>query len=99
MSNITAPAVCEHLQPFLSHFLAQNGTKVDAVVTAWTAVKFVVNLNKGPSLKELSILPMAKHAPSFVEIGENVDQHYPLQVEIVCKKCKEGIAWPTPKQA
>jgi hypothetical protein len=96
MNNITLPKVCEHLQPFLSQLLAQNGTSVVAVVTAWTAMKFVINLNKGPSLKELRASSLAKTASTFVEIGENVDQHYPLQVGIVCNQCKEGIAWPTP---
>ena len=96
MSDIATPTVCEHLQPFLSRLLAQNGTNVLAVDTGWSAVKFVIVLNNGPTLKELKASYFDAIAPSVVEAGENTDLHYPLQVEIVCKKCKEGIAWTTP---
>lgn len=95
MNNVVIPAVCEHLQPFLSRLLTRSGTSVLAVDDGWSAMDFVIVLNKGPSLKELKTFFDANTSP-VVEAWENFDQHYPLQVGLVCKACKQGISWPTP---
>jgi len=81
---------CVHLLPFLSGLL-RKGATIDAVDEGWSKVDFVMNLSEGytPELMKATVRQVS------LEFGVNDDPHYPLDCELVCRLCRQGLSWPT----
>ena len=81
--------ICAHLRPILETLLA-NGAAIAAVDDGWSRVEFVVNLDRGYRA-EIIEKAIARTALQF---GINDDPHYPLDCQLVCTACKQGLSWP-----
>lgn len=88
--NRSSWAVCQHLTPILESLIA-HGSKIDAVDEGWSAVDFVVYLNRGPHPKALEEMC---DLPEGMSVYQNKDAHYPLTNDLDCKVCRQGISWP-----
>jgi hypothetical protein len=83
--------VCAHLAPALSQLLAQ-GSKLETVYRlGWSEIDLDIHLDRGP-------LPdsFAREHPlaAGVVTWRNDDPHYGADEGLVCKSCRQAIAWP-----
>lgn len=94
--SLTAPdkgtdTVCPHLSPALAQLLT-DGSKVQQVFRmGWSEIDLDIHLDRGPVPDAFA----AEHplAPG-VTTWRNEDPHYGMDEGLVCKSCRQAIAWP-----
>lgn len=94
--QLTAPdggsdTVCPHLAPSLA-LLLQSGAKVAMVYRmGWSEIDLDIHLDRGPVPDEFA---RAHPLAAGVATWRNEDRHYGLDEGLVCKSCRQAIAWP-----
>lgn len=83
--------VCPHLAPSLSILLTQ-GSKVQEVYRmGWSEIDLDIHLDQGPPPPRFA----AQHPlGAGVTTWRNEDPPYGLDEGLVCKSCRQAIAWP-----
>jgi hypothetical protein len=87
----TTDTVCPHLASPLAALLAE-GSKVATVYRmGWSEIDLDIHLDHGPApprfAQRHTLLP-------GVTTWRNEDTHYGLDEGLVCKSCRQTIAWP-----
>jgi hypothetical protein len=83
--------VCSHLAPSLA-LLLSNGSRIATVYRmGWSEIDLDIHLDQGPPPSEFA----QRHPlPAEVATWRNADTHYGLDEGLVCKGCRQAIAWP-----
>ncbi len=83
--------MCPHLAPSLG-LLLSSGSKVASVYRmGWSGIDLDIHLHQGPPPTQLA----QRHPlPAELATWRNEDPHYGLDEGLVCKGCRQAIAWP-----
>jgi hypothetical protein len=83
--------VCPHLAPSLA-VLLDSGSLVKTVYRmGWSEIDLDIHLDHGPIPGHFAGQhPLA----DGVETWRNEDPHYGMDEGLVCKRCRQAIAWP-----
>lgn len=83
--------VCQHLTPSLAILLSSGSKVKDVYRKAWSEIDLDIQLDQGPVPADFA----AQHPLSpGVTTWRNDDTHYGLDEGLVCKACRQAIAWP-----
>lgn len=83
--------VCPHLAPSLSILLAQGSTVTEVYRMGWSEIDLDIHLDQGPVPDHFAA---AHPLGAGVTTWRNDDPHYGMDEGLVCKGCRQAIAWP-----
>lgn len=83
--------VCPHLAPSLALLLASGSTVKNVYRMGWSEIDLDIHLDRGPVPDSFA---QAHPLAAGVETWRNTDPHYGMDEGLVCKSCRQAIAWP-----